>query len=125
MGILSAIKRRLTRRSDDYDDEVKGAVLDQPFPAPSLEQTRFDENRFGTPAFKEPFQREPGFPDLKQAEPLTFGREGAEPSEDFRKNYDIMDKLNLMEAQLAAVRAQTEAINERLKNIEARLVRRY
>ena len=122
MGIFSAIRKRLTRRDDDYD-EIKSDVLDEPLPppAPPLQAQRFDEDRFGSPAFKEPFPREPNFPDLKQQEPLTFG----EPSKDFQRDYDIMERLNLMEAQLAAIRAQNDAINERLKNIDARLGRRY
>jgi chaperonin cofactor prefoldin len=38
-----------------------------------------------------------------------------------------MDRLNLIESQIAAVRSMTETINERLKNMESKLVmqRRY
>jgi chaperonin cofactor prefoldin len=38
-----------------------------------------------------------------------------------------MDRLNLIESQLAAIRSMTETINERLKNMESRLglQRRY
>ncbi|MBI4018611.1 MAG: hypothetical protein HY368_03305 [Candidatus Aenigmarchaeota archaeon] len=127
MGIFSAIKKRLGR-GDDYGDEVKSAVLDEPFPPlPSMERTapKYDE-RFGSPAYEEKFPREPEFPVPKEEQPLTLQRPGLdEPSANFKKEYDIMDRLNLIEAQLSAIRSQTETINERLKNMEARLVRRY
>lgn len=124
MGIFSSIKNRLMRRNDDYDD-IKSHVLDEPFPppAPPPAAQQYDE-RFGPPLQQETFPREPDFPESER--PLTLEREEfAPPSRDFGKEYDIADKLNLIEAQLSAIRSQTETINERLKNMEARLVRRY
>ena len=56
-------------------------------------------------------------------------RESREPfsveGSDVNRNYDIIDKLNMIEAQLSAIRSQTETINERLKNLEMRVGRRY
>ena len=125
MGIFSAIRERLGRKKQDYGD-IKSHVLDQPFPPPSANQQKFDE-RFGPALDQEEFPREPDFPEIRRnAERERLSMEDVqEPSPRFRKDYDIMEQLNLMEAQLAAIRAQTEAINERLKNLEARLTRRY
>ncbi|MBI2578225.1 MAG: hypothetical protein HYW26_00790 [Candidatus Aenigmarchaeota archaeon] len=121
MGIFSAIKKRLGRGSDDYGD-IKSHVLDEPFPPPPAPAQQYDE-RFGPPLQQEEFPRETGFPEMEK--PLTLERELEPPSRDFGKEYDIADKLNLIEAQLSAIRSQTETINERLKNMEARLARRY
>lgn len=41
-------------------------------------------------------------------------------------DYEIRDRLSMIEAQLSAIRSQTETINERLKNMEMRMgARRY
>ncbi|MBI2972024.1 MAG: hypothetical protein HYY37_06390 [Candidatus Aenigmarchaeota archaeon] len=79
-----------------------------------------------------PFERKPlGFDDSDLLPPPTggFGLEkmGKEQlsTEEAGKNYEIIDRLNIIEAQLQAIRSQTETINERLKNMELRLPRRY
>lgn len=63
--------------------------------------------RFGSEPFGSKFDRQPV--DLPAAAPPE------------RESYEIMDKLNFLEAQISAIRSQTELINERLKNMEARL----
>jgi hypothetical protein len=48
----------------------------------------------------------------------------AEPPPEFHKRleergvYELMDRLSVIEAQLSAIRAQTETLNERMKTIE-------
>ncbi len=74
---------------------------------PGIEEQRFEEPPgFSTVDTRFP-ERSPGFPQDRQG------------------SYDIMDRLNLIESQLAAIRSQTETINERLKNLETKLTRRY
>jgi hypothetical protein len=42
------------------------------------------------------------------------------------RDYDVLDRLNLIESQVAAIRSMTETINERLKNLDAKFgSRRY
>ena len=125
MSILGGIKSRFFSRSEDiegindirshvigegenpYRDE--GPIMPQRADVPELP----DVSRFG----REPIGFEPA-PDR------DFGREPVERS-DTGRDYDILDKLNIMEAQLSAIRSQTETINERLKNLEMRIGRRY
>ena len=55
-----------------------------------------------------------------------FGSKQYENKDESSRNYDILDRLNIIEAQLSAIRSQTETINERLKNMEMKLgPRRY
>jgi hypothetical protein len=85
----------------------------QPFNTPNtpFEQQQFDQQPFNQRSFGER-------PDPR----MDFGVEREQP----RKDYDILDRLNIIESQLQAIRSQTETINERLKNLDARLgMRRY
>jgi len=123
-------------KKEDYDD-IRSQVLGEPFPAaepfrpePFREPPRAEsvpapefepkfEARYGeiTPKTQSVF--EPFSPSIDQP-PLE---RTAGPSRD----YEIMDRLNLIESQLAAIRSMSETINERLKNMESRLglQRRY
>ena len=121
------IKRH--KRDDDFGDirsNVVGRDFDEPdFPA----ARRFDSPPRGPPpGFEDPL--EPRRFDDRQRfdEPQGFGsidmsRQERAP----RGDYDVTDRLNLIESQLAAIRSMTETINERLKNMESRmgLQRRY
>jgi hypothetical protein len=119
------LKRK--RRDDDFEN-IRSNVLSRDMNEPDfprfekpedvndplspMADRRFGEQRFGEePRFKEP----PGFSDIDTR------------SDRYRddKNFDVIDSLNLIESQLSAIRSQTETINERLKNIERQLPRRY
>ncbi len=134
MGIFSGIKNRVLHRREegaDYQD-IKSTVLSEP-PRPEgyepYEQQPVPEPP--EPQFLRPerFQREPEYDDRfrspaqKRYEELTVEQPSGQPAQEAR--YDIIDKLNIIEAQLSAIRSQTETINERLKNLELRLPRRY
>lgn len=113
----------LKKHKKDYDDveDIRSSVLgndflkgtEPDFPRPANERRVAD--RF--PGIEEPvrFEEPPGFSSVD----TRF------PAQERQSNYDIMDRLNLIESQLAAIRSQTETINERLKNLETKLTRRY
>ena len=112
MGLLSGIKDRILRRNEPELEDFRSHVLGQTYEPPEPEPPKKLYER-EQPAGMEPF----GFEEPSPATPVT-----AEVS----KNYEIMDRLNIIEAQLSAIRSQTETINERLKNLEMRLQgRRY
>jgi hypothetical protein len=128
MGIFGALKNRILGRREELGD-IRSHVLGESEyseRAPAMEE---DES-FGPrevpelPELPEP----PGKRFGGRFEETSFGREPIsteerEPSES--KDYEIMDRLNIIEAQLTAIRSQTETINERLKNMEMRMGRRY
>jgi len=60
---------------------------------------------------------------LDPVQPLEMPRqEMNEP----RGNYEVMDRLAFIENQLTAIKSQVELVNERLKNIDAKIgTRRY
>lgn len=122
----------LKRHRKDYDDleDIRSNVLGndllrlQPpepdFPRAATERRVAD--RF--PGIEEPmrFEEPPGFTSVDTRFP---DRNQERFSQDKQNSYDIMDRLNLIESQLSAIRSQTETINERLKNMETKLTRRY
>ena len=77
-------------------------------------------------AFTEQKQDEwvPSFPGRKD---LDFEDMGQPAMRGPSKDYDVMQRLDVIESQLQAIRSQTETINERLKNLEFKLTggRRY
>ncbi len=106
----------------DYED-IRSSVLSEPMepepdfprerPPPNLDDPfrKVEEPLGGPPRFEEP----PGFGSI----------DTRAPERNVDDKYDIMDRLQLIESQLSAIRSQTETINERLKNIERSLPRRY
>jgi hypothetical protein len=92
----------------EFSDPLQ-PVSDRPPPGPQRTRAKDDFE----PRFDEP----PGFSSI-DTRPALREREA-------ERNYDLMDRLNLMESQLAAIRSMTETINERLKNMERQLPRRY
>jgi hypothetical protein len=131
----------------DYGD-IRSHVINKPFLEPQSQtvKEKFGFERQDFP--RDPYAPEPFTPPPQAFSPQPPGRmeeQGFEqypvskplgsrpdPRMDFgaereqRKDYDILDRLNIIESQLQAIRSQTETINERLKNIDARLgVRRY
>ena len=125
--MLGFLKRH---KKDDYGDleDIRSNVLgndflktpepDFPRPPTTFNEPRRVADRF--PGIEQPhFEEPPGFSSVDTRFPdRTSGQ-------DRQNNYDIMDRLNLIESQLAAIRSQTETINERLKNMERSIGRRY
>lgn len=126
--MLSWLKNRRKRDYDDLEDirsTVTGRDLlpEQDFPQPrrAAEPPPFEDpvsRHFGEP-FEPRFEQPPGFSTVDTRFPEQ------QISERGQRDYDILDRLNLIESQLAAIRSQTETINERLKNLERSLGRRY
>ena len=117
------LKRRM-HKDDDIEDirsNVLGSVEESDFPR----RERFDADledplkKLGDKRF-ETFDEPPGFNSI-DTRTEKYGRN------DKGEDYEILDRLNLIESQLVAIRSQTETINERLKNMESRfgLQRRY
>jgi hypothetical protein len=127
MGIFSGIKNRFRKEPDlDYDD-IKSHVTGEPRPPPEME---FQARKFGDEPPRDPFGDEPlNRPEPFSRDPFSASREPVgfqEPQRVSGRDYDIMDKLSMIEAQLSAIRSQTETINERLKNLEMKITgRRY
>jgi hypothetical protein len=137
MGIFGALRNKLLGRREELGD-IRSHVLGEseyPERAPAMEEDESFGPREvpGLPELPEPPGRRFGEPRPGPYEESGFeeslpGREpiamaGRETSES--KDYEIMERLNIIEAQLSAIRSQTETINERLKNMEMRTGRRY
>ncbi|MDI6721061.1 MAG: hypothetical protein QMD85_01630 [Candidatus Aenigmarchaeota archaeon] len=127
--MLGFLKRKKKEEMDDFFD-IKSTIAGTPperdvIEQPSPRQMRNDP--FGRPV-KEEQEWAPPFPGRKDVEFEDFGTTTYEKA--FRgpsKDYDVMQRLDVIESQLQAIRSQTETINERLKNLEFRLAggRRY
>ena len=96
------IKKRM-HRDDDIED-IRSNVLGSSLDEPDFPRNRFDadiedplkkisDKRFDN--FDEP----PGFSSIDTRAPQSYNK---------NENYEIMDRLNLIESQLAAIRSQTE-----------------
>jgi hypothetical protein len=112
------LKNKMHKESDEDYSDLRSGILNEP-----------------EPVFRQPAQPERNYDDFSQRtrdvfEPMSMQPMPQSPSEFGQapsRNYEIMDRLNLIESQLAAIRSMTETINERLKNMESRLglQRRY
>ena len=135
MGIFGSIKNKILGKGEELGD-IRSHVLGEELPereypgireeeeerlgpkeVPELPEAiprgGFGESRYGEPGFgREPIT-------MEEREPMAIEREPES------KSYEIMDRLNIIEAQLSAIRSQTETINERLKNLEMKIGRRY
>ena len=142
MGIFASIKNKILRRREggefDYQD-MRSTVINEP-PRPEGQEPY--EPPTEMPMTAEPpeprflrsqqAQQEPPVderfrtPEQRRYEELTVDQPSMQQmaSQPAGERYDVMDKLNVIEAQLSAIRSQTETINERLKNLELRLPRR-
>src|SRR3989344_8436618 len=150
MSIFSSIKGKFKKGGDEDFSDLRSSVLDEPppyppspsaqrgFEAPPPKFTRPVQDEFGARnRFEEPVSRfddSPDFGNTQSPPPFPsrdprFDSRLGEPVESFpeRKegNYEVIDRLNFIENQLAAIKSQTETINERLKNLELKLGRRY
>jgi hypothetical protein len=131
--MLNPFKKILHRNDEDYDDirtHVLGerferfdepAAFERPAPPapapatmaapPARDMDDFSQRTrdvFGPPPVLDDFPQQPSAPLERTAEKTS-------------RDYEIMDRLTMIENQLAVVRSQTETINERLKNMEAKL----
>lgn len=119
------LKRKKHKGEDLGFDDVKSGVLGKDYYEPEpVPEKEFAEPR----GMGEPFEPDQRFgsprPSEKFGEPLSIDQPmTAEPRTG--RDYDILERLNLIESNLLAIRNQTETINERLKNLEMKLTRRY
>ncbi len=132
MGLFGRLKDKITHRKSDEDVyDFRSHVLGEPNP---LDEPRMPEPVEPLPArssfdreetdFSEPVIQRHKLKDLTIGQ--DFGKQYEGKDESLSRNYDILDRLNIIEAQLSAIRSQTETINERLKNMEMKLgPRRY
>jgi hypothetical protein len=128
--MLNPFKKLLHRNDENYDD-IRTHVLGERF-------ERFDEPAsFEKPAapVQAPFEKAAPARDMEDFSQRTRDVFGPPPGDDFgppvaamertaektSRDYEMLDRLTLIENQLAVVRSQTETINERLKNMEAKL----
>lgn len=124
--------RLFHKRDSDFGD-IRSHVLNErfrepfdelpPAPAPPPAPPRYEGYDDFTQKTRDVFAPYP----VQQPPPPPPGFEplAREPAlEKVSRDYDIMDRLNIIESQLSAIRSQTELINERLKNMESRLVQR-
>jgi len=136
MGIFGGIKNRILGKREELGD-IRSHVLGEERLEPGFgREPPLEEDRFAGPkevpelpeavprgGFGESRYGEPGFGrepiTMEEREPMAIEREPES------KSYEIMDRLNIIEAQLSAIRSQTETINERLKNLEMKIGRRY
>ncbi len=111
------LKKKNREEMDDLFD-IKNTISGKQ-PERDFEETK---DTFGRPA-KQEEDWNPPFPGRNTG----FEEFQPEPMRGPSKDYDVMQRLDMIESQLQAIRSQTETINERLKNMEFRLTggRRY
>ena len=125
MGILSKLGKKAIKREEPaaITEDVKTHVLGEYPPPPSeyaSEKPPPGMERFATPMdvpelpapdTPESLRRE--VPEREHREPLRHSGKGIDQ--------EILDRLALMDAQLGAIRAQVETINERIKIIDVQI----
>ena len=117
MGIFGGIRNKFLGRKNEDIGDIRSHVIGESFPEEAPMAPMPPEGE--APGM-------PDFPDKFEREPIAFETSlDKEPAAEKGGDYEMMERLSLMEAQLSAIRSQTETINERLKNIEMRLGRRY
>ncbi|MBI4019355.1 MAG: hypothetical protein HY364_03810 [Candidatus Aenigmarchaeota archaeon] len=108
---LDDIKSYVTGANDQYGQSFRENVMGAAEQANDTPPKPWERENIAT----DPFGSEQPLPDRRD---LTM--QSGRPSRT-EANYDIMEKLTMIESQLAAIRSQTETINERLKNLEFRM----
>jgi len=123
--MFDRLKNRLHRKDYDDAEDIRSSVLGD-FRMPQEPEPDFPRpnRKVEVPAWDDPtspqqFDSPPGFGSIDMRQPAQM------QSERGSRDYDIMDRLSLIESQLSAIRSQTETINERLKNMERSMGRRY
>ena len=126
MGLFGAFKRKaMGKQDEDFEyDDIKSHVM-------GMSQQETD------PYARQPVERQQrDVPDLPERnlgfdrppfnERDQFLREPIGPRDTLNRDMpDIVQRLAIIETQLVAIRSQTETINERLKNLEYLINRRY
>src|SRR3990172_11511378 len=105
------IKNRFRKGYEEDYDELRSSILsDRAFEPPKSdyvpEKKAYDDF---TPRTKDVFE-----PVSAPSFPSSFEK----PPEFTARNYELIDRLSVMESQISAIRSMTETINERLKNLE-------
>jgi len=137
MSLIESVKNKLIRRKEDYG-EIRSRVLgedrydygEKPRALETLPKPELREEPIPTSPPEtelEPIEKKPvaipSMPDIadfpESREPISL-----KPEEKVDL-YRIIEKLNFIEQQLSAIKSQTETINERLKNLELKVARRY
>src|SRR3989344_3245433 len=120
----------LKKKKDDDFGDIRSNVVGPDFDEPDFPPRRMDSPPRGPPpGFEDPLAPPNRFDDRQRFEEppgftsIDVRQEQRAP----RGDYDVQDRLNLIESQLAAIRSMIETINERLKNMESRMgyQRRY
>lgn len=126
MGLFSRLKDRLHKKEAEDIYDFRAHVLNEPQPFEEPKEPEPLEPLPVRSSFQEPDYSEPIIP-RSRLKDLTV-EPSYEPPKAFERaeekagrDYDILDRLSIIEAQLSAIRSQTETINERLKNMELRL----
>ena len=112
--MFDRLKNRLHRKDYDDAEDIRSSVLGD-FRMPQEPEPDFPRpnRKVEVPAWDDP------------TSPQQFDNPAGFGSIDMRQPAQIMDRLSLIESQLSAIRSQTETINERLKNMERSMGRRY
>jgi hypothetical protein len=119
MTIFGKLKKKVVGGREappPTEDEIRAAVLGD-FPPPAIHGAKREEYPPRMPGMELPeiAAERSEFPPSPSGEraPTAMARRVEE-----RGLYEIMDRLAVIETQLATVRAQTETINERIKSLE-------
>jgi len=135
MGFISRLKDKIIGRSEERDfDTVRANVLGDyapPVNQVNVQQpswrSKYEETavprEFSQPSLET--MEEPHGLEIKQPFGQQFSEDENKHKWDRKDYYELFDRLGVIEAQLAAIRSQTETINERLKMLEIRITRRY
>ncbi|MBI4895457.1 MAG: hypothetical protein HY831_03105 [Candidatus Aenigmarchaeota archaeon] len=141
MSLLTKLRNKVVGRRQEVQEAdfetVRSAILGEQAPPvntqpiePSWKQ-RYPQNSVPK-EFEQPSLDMPNEPEIRQPYSQSFSREVNQPQQiddrhkwDKRDMYELFDRLGIIEAQLAAIRSQSETINERLKMLDIKLTRRY
>ena len=128
MSFLGSIKNRVLGRHEEDFGDIRSHVVGEPVygeePIPGSEQS-LPMNETPMPPTNQGIPEVPEVPGRFEREPISLEKPlEREPPVEKSSDYELMDRLSIIEAQLSAIRSQTETINERLKNLELRFGRR-
>jgi len=124
--VLDWLKRRFGRREIESYSELKERILSRPlFTEPTLEPLPAPAPREEIPprpTYEEP---KPRIPEPIAITPTLELEERPKRTVETRMLEKLSDDVALIKEQLAAIRAQCETINERIKALERRLEAGY
>jgi hypothetical protein len=123
MGIFEKFREKVMgKREVVPPEEIREAVLGPPVPPPPAPALYAEKPPELAPAYTPPYS--PYAPEFERPElppPELVSRETIKKEEERSLAFEIRDRLSIIEAQLTAIRSQTETINERLKSLELKL----